>query len=72
MKLSEGVEQAIHSVAMMAGPEPIARRVSNHSRLSGRWPDLRTATLNSMAWLTQAFSGGSEIQPDENGTIHVY
>ena len=25
-----------------------------------------------IAWLTEAFSGGSEIQPDENGTIHVY
>jgi len=24
-----------------------------------------------IAWLTQAFSGGSEIQPDDNGTIHV-
>jgi hypothetical protein len=24
-----------------------------------------------IAWLTLAFSGGSEIQPDENGVIHV-
>jgi hypothetical protein len=28
-------------------------------------------TAAVIAWLTQAFSGGSEIQPDENGTIHV-